>query len=126
MLQSARFSIRPLIRAIALIALLPIAAAAQESGTPAPPADPSKGMQFEHDLSWSGILAKAKAENKYIFMDCFTTWCGPCKFMSTTIFPQEETGNYFNDKFINVKVQLDTAQRMTPMSRPGMPTPMPS
>jgi thiol-disulfide isomerase/thioredoxin len=99
---------RQFLRALPLFALLPIAAAAQEAGTPTPPADPSKGMKFEHDLSWSAILAKAKAENKYIFMDCFTTWCGPCKFMSTTIFPQEEVGNYFNDKFINVKVQLDT------------------
>jgi len=66
------------------------------------------GVHFEHGLSWSAIQAKAKAENKYIFMDCFTTWCGPCRYMSTTIFPQEETGNYFNDKFISVKVQLDT------------------
>jgi thiol-disulfide isomerase/thioredoxin len=41
-------------------------------------------------------------------MDCFTTWCGPCRYMSANIFPQEQTGNYFNDKFISVKVQLDT------------------
>jgi thiol-disulfide isomerase/thioredoxin len=71
-------------------------------------AQDDKGIRFEHDLSWTAIQAKAKAENKYIFMDCFTTWCGPCRFMSTTIFPQEETGNYFNDKFISVAVQLDT------------------
>ena len=44
-------------------------------------------------------------------MDCFTTWCGPCRFMSATIFPQEETGNYFKDKFISVKVQLDTTAK---------------
>ena len=67
-----------------------------------------KGVRFDHESSWTAIQAKAKAENKYIFMDCFTTWCGPCRFMSSTIFPQEEAGTYFNDKFINVKVQLDT------------------
>jgi thiol-disulfide isomerase/thioredoxin len=96
------------LRALPLLVLLPFAALAQEAATPAPPADPSKGMHFEHDLGWTAILAKAKAENKYIFMDCFTTWCGPCRYMSTTVFPQEEAGNYMNDKFINVKVQLDT------------------
>jgi len=70
-----------------------------------------KGIRFEHEGSWSAIRAKAKAENKYIFMDCYTTWCGPCKYMSNTIFPQEETGTYFNGKFINVKVQLDTTAK---------------
>ncbi len=66
------------------------------------------GVHFEHNLSWTAIQAKAKAENKYIFMDCFTTWCGPCRFMSAMIFPQKESGDYMNDKFISVKVQLDT------------------
>lgn len=69
-----------------------------------------KGVHFEHGLSWAAIQAKAKAEHKYIFMDCFTTWCGPCRFMSNTIFPQEASGSYFNEKFINVKVQLDTTK----------------
>jgi thioredoxin-related protein len=68
-----------------------------------------KGVHFEHELSWTAIQAKARAENKYIFMDCFTTWCGPCKYMSSTVFPQEECGNFFNDKFVCVKVQLDTS-----------------
>jgi thioredoxin-related protein len=70
-----------------------------------------KGVHFDHESSWTAIRAKAKAENKYIFMDCFTTWCGPCRFMSTTIFPQEEAGTWFNDKFINVKVQLDSSAK---------------
>lgn len=66
------------------------------------------GMHFEHNTTWEKVLAKAKAENKYIFVDCFTTWCGPCKQMSKNVFPQETVGNFFNDKYINVKVQLDT------------------
>lgn len=67
-----------------------------------------KGVHFEHNLSWTEIKAKAKAENKFIFIDFFTTWCGPCRYMSSTIFPTEEAGNFMNDKFICVKVQLDT------------------
>lgn len=69
------------------------------------------GVHFEHDLSWAQVQAKAKAENKYIFMDCFTTWCGPCRYMRTVIFPQAEMGNFFNDKFVNIEVQLDTTSR---------------
>ncbi len=67
-----------------------------------------KGIHFEHGNSWADVQAKARAENKYIFMDCFTTWCGPCKYMSANIFPLENVGNFMNDKFILVKVQLDT------------------
>ena len=70
-----------------------------------------KGVHFEHALSWAGVKAKAKTENKYILMDCFTTWCGLCMYMRTVIFPQEEMGNYFNDKFVSVEVQLDTTAK---------------
>ncbi len=66
------------------------------------------GMHFEHSASWAEVQAKAKAEHKYIFMDCYTTWCGPCKYMSANIFPLKETGDFYNAKFVNVKVQLDT------------------
>jgi thioredoxin-related protein len=69
------------------------------------------GIHFEHNLSWTAIQAKAKAENKYIFMDCFTTWCGPCRRMATDVFPLEATGKYVNDKFISVGVQLDTTAK---------------
>lgn len=66
-----------------------------------------KGIHFEHGSTWAEVKAKAKAENKYIFMDCFTTWCGPCKMMSAQIFPQEKVGNFMNDKYVSVKVQMD-------------------
>jgi thiol-disulfide isomerase/thioredoxin len=77
-------------------------------------AQEDKGVNFARGLSWPAIQAKARAENKYIFMDCFTTWCGPCKYMSTTIFPQEEAGKYMNDKFVSVAVQLDTTAKDDP------------
>lgn len=68
------------------------------------------GIRFEEGLTWKQILQKAKKENKFIFVDCYTTWCGPCKFMDKTVYSNEKVGNYFNDKFISVKVQLDTSK----------------
>lgn len=67
-----------------------------------------KGIRFEHNSGWKAILAKAKTENKYILVDCFTTWCGPCRYMDTNIFPIQEVGTFFNDRFINVKFQFDS------------------
>lgn len=66
------------------------------------------GIRFEHGLSWKDIQAKAKAEKKYIFVDAFTTWCGPCRYMAANIYPKEEVGKVFNQNFINVKAQLDS------------------
>ncbi|HTD99010.1 MAG TPA: DUF255 domain-containing protein [Mucilaginibacter sp.] len=81
------------------MALLPVLAMAQT--------DPQKGMSFESGLNWKQIQAKAKAENKYIFVDCYATWCGPCKWMSANIFPDKKVGDYMNSHFINVAIQMD-------------------
>jgi len=70
-----------------------------------------KGIKFEQGSSWSQIKMKAKAENKYIFMDVFATWCGPCKAMDADVYPAERLGLFFNDKFISVKVQADTTSK---------------
>ena len=67
-----------------------------------------KGIHFEHGSTWKAILETAKKEKKYVFVDCFTTWCGPCKYMSATIFPKEEVGTFFNQHFISAKFQLDS------------------
>lgn len=67
----------------------------------------AQGISFEKDLSWEQVKAKAKAENKSIFLDVMATWCGPCKTMEKTVFSDEKVGAYFNDKFISVKVQTD-------------------
>lgn len=65
----------------------------------------AQGVQFMHDLDQA--LAKAKAENKLVFIDFYTSWCGPCKVLDKEVFPQEKVGSFFNSKFINCKVQCD-------------------
>jgi thioredoxin-related protein len=64
------------------------------------------GIRFIHG-TWAELLAKAKEENKLIFMDAFAEWCGPCKKMSNDIFPQKEVGNYYNANFIPVKMDME-------------------
>jgi thioredoxin-related protein len=70
-------------------------------------ADTSVGIAWIEGLSWQGVKEKATRENKYIFLDCFTTWCGPCKKMDKEVYVDNHVGKYFNDKFISVKVQMD-------------------
>lgn len=66
-----------------------------------------EGMKFVHGKTWNEILKQAAKEKKYIMIDAYTTWCGPCKYMSKTIFPMPEAGKFYNANFINVKVQMD-------------------
>lgn len=73
-------------------------------------AQQTDGINFQKDLSWQQIKDKAKKENKYIFVDTYTTWCVPCKQMEADIFPQKEVGNFFNKNFINYKVQIDRSR----------------
>jgi thioredoxin-related protein len=68
------------------------------------------GIKFEQGLSWAQVQEKAKKENKHIFLDVFTTWCGPCKQMERDIFPQAQVGDFFNANFINVRVQVDATK----------------
>ena len=69
----------------------------------------AQGMVFEPaGTTLEQASAKAKAENKLIFLDCFTTWCGPCKKMARDVFPQELVGNYMNPKFINLQIDMES------------------
>ncbi len=70
----------------------------------------SQGMNFEKNTTWEKVVAKAKAENKLIFVDCYTTWCGPCKKLDAEVFPNPEVGEFFNKHFVNLKVQMDTTK----------------
>ncbi len=84
---------------LALLCLISFSLAAQGSD----------GIVFKKD-DWSSILAQAKAEDKLIFVDAYTTWCGPCKKMDRDVFPQMEVGSFYNAMFINVKMDMEKGQ----------------
>lgn len=67
------------------------------------------GIAFSHD-NWETTLAKAKEQNKIIFVDAFTTWCGPCKWMDKNVFTQGEAGNFYNEHFINAKIDMEKGE----------------
>jgi len=65
----------------------------------------AQGINFSHNLDEA--IAKAKQENKLVFVDFYTSWCGPCKMLAKNVFPQEKVGKYFNSRFVNCKIQCD-------------------
>ena len=66
----------------------------------------SAQTEFRH-ISFDEGLAAAKQEGKLVFIDFFTTWCGPCKMMSSKTFPQKEVGDFMNAKFIPMKMDAE-------------------
>jgi len=54
--------------------------------------------------------AKAKKEKKLVFVDCYTTWCGPCKSMAKKTFVNKEVGDYYNTNFICVKIDMEQGE----------------
>ena len=65
-----------------------------------------EGIQF-----FKGSLEEAKAlakeEKKMIFIDAYTTWCGPCKMMASHTFTDPKVGEFFNENYINLKVDME-------------------
>lgn len=57
--------------------------------------------------SWADVLADAKQQRKLIFVDVYTTWCGPCKMFDSQVFSSRTVGKQFNSHFINYKADAE-------------------
>ncbi len=66
-------------------------------------------IEFRKD-GWDQALKDAKAMNKIIFVDAYTTWCGPCKWMSKNVFPQKDVADFYNESFINMKLDMEKGE----------------
>lgn len=62
------------------------------------------------DLSLAEALKAAQAEDKLVFVDCYTTWCVPCKKMAEVEFVKPEAGEYFNPKFVSIKINMEKGE----------------
>lgn len=69
----------------------------------------AQGIQF-FEGSWEEALKAAAQQRKLIFVDAYTTWCGPCKQMAKDVFTQEEVSNFYNKNFINVKLDMEKGE----------------
>ena len=59
------------------------------------------------NISFDEAIQQAKAENKLVFIDFYTDWCGPCKKMAREVFPQKAVGDYFNANFVCIKLNAE-------------------
>jgi len=69
----------------------------------------AQGIKFE-DTNFATVLAKAKKENKLVFIDAYASWCGPCKLMVKNIFPLKTVGDYYNSHFVSAKIDMEKGE----------------
>ncbi|RKO72352.1 DUF255 domain-containing protein [Sphingobacterium puteale] len=61
-------------------------------------------------ISFEDAKKQAKETGKLIFLDGYTSWCVPCKWMEGNVFNQSQVVQYFNTKFINVKFDCEAGE----------------
>lgn len=67
------------------------------------------GIKFQ-SITYAEALKISEMTGKTIFIDCYTVWCGPCKYLDKNTFSDEKVGEFFNANFINVKVEMELDQ----------------
>jgi thioredoxin 1 len=64
------------------------------------------GIQFI-EANWSKAIAEAKKQKKMIFIDAYTSWCGPCRMLKQNTFTDKAVGEFFNKNFINIALDME-------------------
>ena len=69
----------------------------------------NRSMEFDHG-TWNEALAKATKENKPVFVDAYTTWCGPCKWMTKNVFTNDTVADFYNKNYVCVKMDMEKGE----------------
>jgi len=92
-----------------LVACLALTAKTLSNLRPAPSVHNPSHIIFIED-AWGEALKQAKIHHKYIFVDAYATWCGPCKMLKAKTFTDEKAAAFFNSNFINVAIDMEKGQ----------------
>lgn len=68
---------------------------------------PANHIKFNEELPIDQALALSAKEGKILFVDCSTSWCIPCKRMEQNVLSLDSVVQFFNSKFVNVRMDMD-------------------
>ena len=64
------------------------------------------GIQFV-EPNLAKALQEAKKQKKMVFIDAYTSWCGPCRMLKQNTFTDKAVGDFFNKNFINIALDME-------------------
>ncbi|WP_205649764.1 thioredoxin family protein [Aequorivita ciconiae] len=64
-------------------------------------------------MTMEEALAAQKENPKKIFMDVYTTWCGPCKMLDKNTFSDKNVAEYLNKNYYPVKFNAEGNESIT-------------
>ena len=72
--------------------------------------------------SLDDALARAQSGDgpSKVFIDCYAPWFGPCRFMASVVFPAAEVGRFFNENFVNIRIDMGTPEGEAVRKRYGI------
>lgn len=76
---------------------------------PEPEKIEEQGIRF-YEGTIQEAFEKAKSENKLVFVDCYTTWCGPCKMLKQYTFKDVILGDYMRENYISLAIDMETSE----------------
>ena len=68
--------------------------------------DSIKSIKFIAE-DFRAAMAQGAKKNKIVFIDAYTTWCGPCKLMDKSVFTDEKVLDFMNENFVNLKLDME-------------------
>lgn len=68
-----------------------------------------KGIEF-FEGTLEELMAYAKQEDKAIFIDAYTPWCGPCKVMEKKVFVLPEVSDFYNNFYVSYKLNMESKE----------------
>ncbi len=71
----------------------------------------AQGITFlPEGATFQQAVEQAKSSKKKIFLDCYTSWCGPCKQMARNIFTQQVVGDFMNPSYVCIKIDMEKGE----------------
>lgn len=69
----------------------------------------NREISFE-SLSFREAVEKADKSKKLLLLDCYTSWCGPCKLMAKEVFTIDSIADFFNRNLVSLKMDMEKGE----------------
>lgn len=72
-------------------------------------ANAQDGVKFREG-SFQEALEVAREQKKMLFVDVYTSWCGPCRWMSEEVLQTSEAAAFFDKHFVCFKIDAEKGE----------------